>query len=199
MALTALVLFTVFAALGFGWRSWEQRRRTGSAGFHGISGRIGSLEWLAGIGFVAALVIAVTAPVLQLLGAVAPLVDLPWLQAVGIAVAVVGIIATVYAQIDMGESWRIGVNASETTVLVRSGVFALARNPIFGAMLIFGAGVVLVTPNIVALVGFVALLVSIEIQVRVVEEPYLLRTHGDSYADYAASVGRFSPGIGRLR
>lgn len=131
MALTALVLFTVFAALGFGWRSWEQRRRTGSTGFHGISGRIGSLEWLAGIGFVAALVIAVAAPVLQLLGAVAPLVDLPWLHAVGVVVAVVGIIATVYAQIDMGESWRIGVDASETTVLVRSGVFAVARNPIF--------------------------------------------------------------------
>ncbi|CAN5887367.1 hypothetical protein BH10ACT9_BH10ACT9_35310 [soil metagenome] len=66
-------------------------------------------------------------------------------------------------------------------------------------MLVFAAGVVLVTPNIVAVVGFVALLVSIEIQVRVVEEPYLLRTHGDTYANYAASVGRFSPGIGRLR
>ena len=47
-------LFGIFGALGFGWRSWEQRRRTGSTGFHGISGRPGSVEWFAGVGFVLA-------------------------------------------------------------------------------------------------------------------------------------------------
>ena len=36
-------------------------------------------------------------------------------------------------------------------------------------------------------------------QVRAVEEPHLLATHGRAYADYAARVGRFVPGIGRLR
>jgi hypothetical protein len=55
MPIVALVLFGVFAALGFGWRSWEQRRRTGSPGFRGISGELGSTEWFAGVGFVAAL------------------------------------------------------------------------------------------------------------------------------------------------
>ena len=54
MPIVALVLFGVFAALGFGWRSWEQRRRTGSTGFRGVSGRLGSAEWFAGAGFVAA-------------------------------------------------------------------------------------------------------------------------------------------------
>ena len=29
-------LFAIFAALGFGWRSWEQRRRTGSTGLPSI-------------------------------------------------------------------------------------------------------------------------------------------------------------------
>jgi hypothetical protein len=55
------------AVLGFGWRSWEQRCRTGSTGFKGISGRLGSTEWFAGVGFVAALAAAVLAPVLQLI------------------------------------------------------------------------------------------------------------------------------------
>lgn len=32
---------------------------------------------------------------------------------------------------------------------------------------------------------FVALLAAIELQVRAVEEPYLLRTHSTAYADYA--------------
>jgi protein-S-isoprenylcysteine O-methyltransferase Ste14 len=52
-------------------------------------------------------------------------------------------------------------------------------------------------PNVVALVGFVALLVALQLQVRVVEEPYLRRTHGAAYAQYEATVARFVPGLGR--
>ena len=56
----------------------------------------------------------------------------------------------------------------------------------------------LLAPNLLAVVSFVALLIALEIQVRAVEEPYLLRTHGDAYRRYAAATGRFLPGIGRL-
>ncbi|GFG50968.1 hypothetical protein MAGR_24090 [Mycolicibacterium agri] len=47
MPIVALALFATFAVLGFGWRSWLQYRRTGSTGFRGISGRVGSVEWFA--------------------------------------------------------------------------------------------------------------------------------------------------------
>ena len=99
----------------------------------------------------------------------------------------------------MGDSWRIGVDPTETTTLVRKGVFGFVRNPIFTAMLTFGLGIALVTPNVVAVVGFVLLVATIEIQVRVVEEPYLSTKHGDDYRDYLAGVGRFVPGIGFSR
>ena len=46
--------------------------------------------------------------------------------------------------------------------------------------------------------GLVCLVVAVQLQVRVVEEPYLLATHGKTYAAYAARVGRFVPGAGRL-
>lgn len=196
---TALVLFTVFALLGFGWRSWVQYRRTGSTGFRGLSGRFGSAEWFAGVGFVAALATAVLAPMLQAVGVVTPLTDAGWLHGVGVVLAVAGIAATVYAQIDMGESWRIGVDQTETTTLVRGGVFGLVRNPIFTAMLIFGSGVALVTPNVIAVLGFALLLGSIQLQVRVVEEPYLAAVHGAEYREYLAEVGRFVPRVGRRR
>jgi len=39
---------------------------------------------------------------------------------------------------------------------------------------------------------------GLELHVRHVEEPYLLQTHGDAYRAYAASAGRFVPGVGRL-
>ena len=201
MPVVALVLFAIFGVLGFGWRSWLQHRRTGSTGFRGVSGRVGSAEWFAGVGFVVALAAAFFAPVLQLAGVVSPLSFLhaPWIQLTGIAVAIAGTAATVYAQVDMGDSWRIGVDPSETTTLVRQGVFGLVRNPIFTAMFVFGVGIALVTPNAVALVGFALLVLTIEVQVRVVEEPYLATKHGDTYRDYLASVGRFVPGVGRVR
>jgi protein-S-isoprenylcysteine O-methyltransferase Ste14 len=61
------------------------------------------------------------------------------------------------------------------------------------------AGLALLVPSVVALLGLALLVVALEIQVRLVEEPYLLRAHGDAYAAYARRVGRFVPGLGRLR
>lgn len=65
-------------------------------------------------------------------------------------------------------------------------------------MLVFAAGVALMAPNPLALIGFVLLLIAIELQMRVVEEPYLLTTHGHSYRNYANRVGRLVPAIGRF-
>ena len=200
MPIIALVLFAVFAMFGFGWRSWVQRRRTGSTGFRGISGRPGSVEWIAGAGFVVAFAIVIIAPVLQLFGAVAPLgvLHAAWVQILGVVIAGIGIAGTLYSQLDMGDSWRIGVDDTETTTLVHSGAFAVVRNPIFTAMVVFAFGIMLVTPNLFALIGFALVITTIELQVRAVEEPYLKATHGDAYRDYLATVGRFIPGVGRV-
>ncbi|OSC41658.1 methyltransferase family protein [Mycobacterium decipiens] len=197
----ALALFAVFSVLGFGWRSWLQHRRTGSTGFRGVSGRVGSPEWIAGMGFVLALITAVIAAVLQRTHVIEPvgIMRVVWIQIAGIVVATTGITATVYAQLAMGDSWRIGVDEQETTALVRTGVFGWVRNPIYTAMLTFSVGIVLVIPNLVAFAGLILLVTTIEVHVRRTEEPYLLRTHGDAYRAYAASVGRFIPGVGRIR
>ena len=39
---------------------------------------------------------------------------------------------------------------------------------------------------------------GVEIQVRIVEEPHLDKTHGPTYRNYAHRVGRFVPAVGRL-
>jgi len=196
----AIVLFAVFGVLGFGWRSWLQYRRTGSSGFRGVRAG-GPTERLTGIGFVVALLVAASAPILQEANVVKPvgMLSAVWIQAAGIVVATVGIAATVYAQLEMGDSWRIGVDEEETTTLVYTGVFRRIRNPIYAGMLTFGLGIALVTPNLVACAGFVLLFTTIMLQVRRVEEPYLLRTHGATYRAYAARVGRFIPGVGLIR
>lgn len=199
-AAAALVLYVIYFALAFGLRTIIQLRTTGSSGFHGIDGKIGSAMWLAGVGFVVAIVLGLAAPVLALLEVAAPIdaLDQPGLHAAGIALAVIGIIATLVAQFAMGASWRIGVDPSERTALVTSGPFALVRNPIFAAMLPTALGLVLMVPSVVAITGLVALIASLELQVRIVEEPYLRSVHGDTYDNYAGRVGRFVPGLGKL-
>jgi len=201
VAEAALVLYVVYMALAFGLRSYLMWRATGSTGFKGISGSLGSPEWLAGVLFVVALAVGVAAPVLALTGTAEPIeaLDAAALNWIGVALAVGGIALTLYAQLAMGESWRIGVDPSERTELVTSGPFAWVRNPIFSAMIPTGLGLALMVPNLPAIAGFVALVLALELQVRLVEEPYLLAQHGETYREYARRTGRFVPGVGRLR
>jgi protein-S-isoprenylcysteine O-methyltransferase Ste14 len=193
----ALVLYAVWGATAFGLRMLIQFRRTGDTGFRSQAGRPGSAEWWARLSFVGALALGLAAPIADLAG-LEPFdaLDGRGVALIGVLLAVLGIVGTLLAQLAMGNSWRIGVEPSERTDLVTGGVFNLVRNPIFTTMGVTAAGLALVVPNVVALVGLVVLVFALELQVRVVEEPYLRSVHGDAFAGYTARVGRFVPGVG---
>ncbi len=200
MAAAALVLYCVSLALTFGVRIAVQVRRTGSTGVHGLPADAGPLEWLAGALFIAGLAMGAAAPVLALLGVLEPIPALDGAvgHTFGVVIGVTGIALTFAAQLAMGDSWRVGVDPDERTQLVTDGPFGLVRNPIYSAMLPTVFGLALMVPSALALAAFVTLLLGLELQVRMVEEPYLLQAHGDAYAEYAARVGRFVPGLGLL-
>lgn len=200
MSTVALVLFGLYLLLAFVVRSVLQKRSTGATGFKGVSGAPGSAEWFGGILFVVAIVLGLLAPVLAVAGVSGPIdeIDGTTAHAVGLVLYSVGLVGTLGAQSAMGNSWRIGVDESERTDLVTDGPFSLVRNPIFSAMIPAGLGLALMAPNVVAVAGFLALILALELQTRIVEEPYLLRVHGDAYRTYARRVGRFAPGVGRL-
>ncbi len=48
-------------------------------------------------------------------------------------------------------------------------------------------------PTWVSAAALAALVAAVQLQVQTAEEPYLLTTHGDAYAAYAARTGRFVP------
>ena len=62
------------------------------------------------------------------------MLDGPVFRAAGVVLFTIGLVATLWAQMAMGISWRIGVDPSEATPLVTAGPFRLVRNPIFTAM-----------------------------------------------------------------
>jgi protein-S-isoprenylcysteine O-methyltransferase Ste14 len=200
MPVIALVGYSVFLVLAFGLRAVLHSRRTGTTGFVGLSGPAFSTEWWAGVLFGLAVVGSGLGPIAQLAGVVEPWVGSATTigYAIGLGLALLGIAGTLWAQLAMGDSWRIGVDQDARTELVSRGPFRLVRNPIYTWMTFASAGLVLLAPNVLAASSFAALLIALEIQVRAVEAPYLLRTHGETYRRYAAATGRFVPGIGRL-
>jgi protein-S-isoprenylcysteine O-methyltransferase Ste14 len=191
-----LVLYGLYLALAFGWRTWRQLRETGSTGFVGIS-RAGALERLGGALLVVAVMLGLASPLDALLRGAPPVTLLQ--AALGVALYAAGLALTLAAQFHMGASWRIGVDPNERTRLVTTGPFAFARNPIFTGMLAVALGLALLVPNLWALLAALALFAGLELQVRLVEEPYLLRTHGEPYRVWASRTGRFLPGLGSLR
>lgn len=199
-AAAGLTLYLVGVVAAFGIRTWLHRRRTGGTGWRGLSGTPGSAEWWGGVLFAAAIVLGAAGPALAAAGTGPAPAALPGVAAwLGLALGVVGFLATLAAQAGMGASWRIGVDADERTDLVTSGAFALVRNPVFTAMVTALVGVALLAPTVVTLAALACLVVAVELQVRVVEEPYLRRTHGAAYVAYTARAGRFVPGVGRAR
>ena len=190
---SAVVLEVAFAILAFGVRGYIQWRRTGSTGFILPRLRAPFAERLGALLFIAALAALAIAP--------APGVQLylfagPAWGAAGVVLALAGIALCLVAQLVMGDSWRVGVDESETTELVTNGLFAKVRNPIFTSMLIAAVGFALLVPNAWSFTAVVALFVGLELQVRYVEEPYLARSHGPAYEQYTRLAGRFVPGIG---
>ena len=197
MSTVALILLVAYAVVTIGWRAWLQKRWTGDAGLRAAPRT--RAEWLAGAALVLGAISVYCAPALDLAGSLGPVAGLERLPLgmAGLGLFALGFWLTVRAQLDMGESWRIGVDAGEVTDLVTSGVFRAVRNPIFTGMVLIAIGVALMVPNGVALAGIALLALGLEIHVRCVEEPHLLAVHGDRYRSYASSAGRFVPQVGR--
>ncbi len=201
MPTLGLVLSTIYVMLAFGLRMFVQLSRTGSTGLTSPRAIKGTAERVSGLLLVTAVLLCLAGQALQLAGAIAPAQALVgWVaDVVGVGLVCAGIAITLVAQFGMGDAWRIGVDPSERTELVVDGLFAMVRNPIYAAMIPAFVGIALLCANAVTIAGAVLVIVALELQTRLVEEPYLAAVHGMPYSTYASRVGRFLPGIGRLR
>jgi protein-S-isoprenylcysteine O-methyltransferase Ste14 len=189
-----------FAVLTFGVRVLVQLRTTGETGLIGLRGGAGVLDWLSGILFVGGMAMGVLSVTLVLQGSLSTIdaIDTTPLNVIGIVLAAAGGTAVFLAQLGMGASWRIGVSDDQNTDLVTTGWFSLVRNPIYSAMIVGWTGFALLVPTWLSIATVFVIAAGLELQVRAVEEPFLMRAHGDAYRAYGARVGRFLPGVGRF-
>jgi protein-S-isoprenylcysteine O-methyltransferase Ste14 len=196
-----LVALVAFLGVGFGWRSWLHRRRHGASGI--VIFRSG--HWAQHAREALMLVLFVLIGGQALAGALAPSAldpillwqpAPPWIW-LGAACVLAAILLTVVAQLDMGASWRVGIEPGTPPGLVVGGLFRFTRNPIYLSLLLGLAGLVLLQPTWLSVVALVAAYAGVRKQVAA-EEEYLGRAYGEAYTAYAARVGRFLPLLGRL-
>ncbi len=189
---SALALyFVVFFVVIFVWRSWLVYRRTGinpvvlsrHDDAHGYVGR--AFKWLM-------LGLALHVFALALLPTyVAPdITAYPALQWLGWGILLTALPTAGWAQHDMGAAWRIGIDEAAQPQLIQHGVYKLSRNPIFLATRMALLGLMLVSPGAVTLVFAALGEVLMQVQVRL-EEAYLQRCLGQTYANYCARVPRW--------
>ena len=199
MAAAALAFIIAWLVIVAGVRGYLHMRRTGSLALSSRDRR-GSPQWWSRRISLLGVLFALAAPIAELAG-LAPigLLDDDRFRLAGAVIFWLGIAVTVASQVAMGASWRGDVDPEIRTELVTTGPFRLVRNPILSGTALTAIGLALMVPNVLAVAMLVAFAVGMNVQVRLVEEPYLRRVHGDAYARYAARTGRFLPWIGRLR
>jgi len=191
----------LFLGVGLFWRAWLHYRRHGhsgiiifqSAGWQQLGGAVFFLLLL--VLTIQALVVAVAPELLSGLQIVAMPPAAVWLGAV---LLLGGLLLLVAAQLGLGSSWRVGIEEGARPGLVTDGLYRFCRNPIFLGMFVVMAGLTVLVPTWLSLVFLLGGILGTRSQ-TLEEEDYLLRTYGDSYRIYAAKVGRFLPGLGRLR
>ncbi len=116
--------------------------------------------------------------------------ELSLLRTIGFLVIHVALVWIIVAQIQMSDSWRVGIDKAAKTELKTNGLFSVSRNPVFLGMLVTIAGVFLIIPNALTLLAFVVLTLLFQVQVRL-EEEYLTKTHGEIYAAYCTKTSRW--------
>jgi protein-S-isoprenylcysteine O-methyltransferase Ste14 len=197
-----LAWIVLFAGFGVFGRAWLQFRR------HGHSGIVlfRSASWpqrmrdvlfvlLSALVISQVLVFAVSPRWLStVLFAATP----PWLVEIGAVLLFGGLLFMVAAQLGMGASWRVGIQEEARPGLVTGGLYQLCRNPIYLGMFISLVGLMAILPTWPTVLTLLGVLYSIRTQVFE-EEAYLSQTYGDEYRKYAARIGRFVPGLGKLR
>lgn len=185
------LLYFLAASVWPTWRLWKRQQVNALVLPHDESAHGVIAGWFRGLTasiflVVAALAVGVPPEQLGLL---------PWLQhemvqLAGWALLLTSLVWIALAQRQMGQSWRIGIDTGDRPPLVRAGIFARSRNPIFLGMRVNLLGLFLVAPNAGTLAALVVGEALIQVQVRL-EEVHLEKVFGAEYQAYCECAPRW--------
>jgi protein-S-isoprenylcysteine O-methyltransferase Ste14 len=111
------------------------------------------------------------------------------LTIIGMALIHIALVWISFAQFQMSNSWRIGIDEKNKTKLVTDGVFSISRNPIFLGMIISVLGLFFIVPNALTFFLTITTYIVIQIQIRL-EEEFLQKQHSQDYVSYKLKTKR---------
>jgi len=190
-----LAYFVVYFFLAFAWRSWVVYLRTkinpvvlpAEDNAYGYVGR--AFKTLMVLIGVAVIFQALGATWFEMLGPL-PTIESSATFLAGWCLLLTSLTWLLVAQVQMGNSWRVGIDSENKTALVTTGLFAMSRNPIFLSMRVNLLGLVFVMPSAFTVAALVAGEILMQIQVRL-EEQHLGEHHGSDYLAYRERVRRW--------
>lgn len=110
-------------------------------------------------------------------------------------IGLIGLIVSLiffYSGFNLFKSYKEDPNpASDTNLLIKTGIFAYTRNPIYLAFVLFDFSMFLVFENVMYLLSSLGLFIWINNYVIKVEEDYLKNKFGDEFVRYCGAVKRW--------
>jgi len=117
---------------------------------------------------------------------------------IGLLIALGGYAGTLWCYSVIGDSWRIGINKSERTALVKDGPYCLIRHPIYIFQMMILIGMMILLPTLLSLLILLVHIVCVIIK-AFDEERHLERIYEVEYHDYFDRTGRFFPKFNSLK
>lgn len=109
---------------------------------------------------------------------------------IGALVSMAGGAIVIFAQVQMGRAWRVGVRKGDAPLFIRHGLFRFSRNPIFVGMMLVGLGIAVVANSWWAWAALISFVLACREQVRI-EEAHLSDNFGRAYIIFKNDVPRW--------
>ncbi|MBN2080349.1 MAG: isoprenylcysteine carboxylmethyltransferase family protein [Spirochaetes bacterium] len=116
----------------------------------------------------------------------------PIFRMIGVVLVAAGLVVSMIASLTLKNSWRIGIDDSEKTELITSGIYRFSRNPYFISFNFVLIGMLFYFPTPVLMATVLITVVLFHVLI-VKEEKYLTEKHGDRYLKYKNGVKRYIP------
>lgn len=114
----------------------------------------------------------------------------PFVRFAGIGISLAGTIVFIIAMGTMKSSWRAGVDETQNTSMVTTGIYQYSRNPAFLGFDLLYIGIAIAFANIALVLISLIAVVILHFQI-LEEEKFLARVFGNEYLDYKKKAGRY--------
>ncbi|MFI5270567.1 MAG: methyltransferase family protein [Candidatus Saccharimonadales bacterium] len=115
----------------------------------------------------------------------------PYLQLIGLALFILGLLIAIWARVSMGDSWGFPADKQKGTKLITTGPYKFIRHPIYAGVLLamLGTGIGLTSTWIIIFLAFGFYFVWSAIY----EEKYLIKQFPTTYPNYVKKTKMLIP------